>query len=110
MVGRILRWSLAAVLLAELGVPVVAAASPITYPALPNLRSKIPRAAISAALGGAATGTPSVTARGAPNAVAACSGGGLVLRVGYVGVGAPPHEGGTSTAVPSLGPSGNFNT
>lgn len=112
MVGRVLGLSLAVLLVAVLGVPVVAAASADTYPALPDLCSKIPGASISAALGGPATGTPSVSTPGTPNAVAACSyvDGELVLRVGYVATGAPPHEGGTSAAVPSLGPSGNLTT
>ncbi|HUY08916.1 MAG TPA: YncE family protein [Candidatus Dormibacteraeota bacterium] len=113
MVSRVLKLSPAALLLAVLCLPLgVAAASANTYLALPNLCSKLPQAAITAALGSPATGTPSVTAPGTPNAVASCSygGGALILRVGYVSTGAPPHEGGTSTAVPSLGPSGNLTT
>lgn len=56
--GLVLAWSLAALLLVVLGVPVVAATGANAYPALPNLCSKIPGAAISAALGVRRPGRP----------------------------------------------------
>jgi DNA-binding beta-propeller fold protein YncE len=113
MVGRVARGFLAAAVATALCGPVgLAAATVNPYPVLPNLCSTFPSSAIATALGKVETGTPSTTAPGTPNAVSTCSysGGELLLDVGYVPTGAPPHEGGTSKALTSFGSSGSLTT
>jgi len=49
---------------------------------------------------------------GTPQAGSTCTfaGGAVFLYVGYTALGAPPHEGGTSVALPALGSAGNLTT